>query len=167
MRWAIIRPMREAPTSAVIARVIRAARERAGLPIARVARASGIKERELEAIEAGHARPSIAALDRIARALGSSLVQLLRSRDLASRGGLEVRAATSRSREKLGLPEIGRAIAELPVKRGSKIDAAASAAILYAMKACNENQSAAARLLAMERKAFVRRLIRARRRSRG
>ena len=61
------------------------------------------------------------------------------------------------------LSQIARAIVELPVKGGSKIDAAESAAILYAMSVCNDNQSAAARMLLMERKAFVRRLRRARR----
>ena len=59
-----------------------------------------------------------------------------------------------------------RAIAELPVKAGSKIDAAEGAAVLYAMEISRNNQSAAARLLGMERKAFVRRLARARRKKR-
>jgi hypothetical protein len=143
-RWAIIPPMSLSTTSASVGLAIRAAREGASLPIARVARACGLTALEL---------------DRIARAIGKSLADLVRGGDKASSGPQGGGAPL-----RLGLPQIARAIAELSVQGGSKIDAAESAAILYAMSVCNDNQSAAARMLAMERKAFVRRLRRAKRR---
>jgi DNA-binding NtrC family response regulator len=115
---------------------------------------------ELDAIESGRARPSIAALGRIARALGADLVDLVRGADLGIPEGDHGGSL------RLGLPQIAKAIADLPMSIGSKVDAAESAAVLYAMNACGDNQSAAARLLGMERKAFVRRLWRARRRKR-
>jgi transcriptional regulator with XRE-family HTH domain len=129
-----------------------------------VAQASGLATPELDAIESGRTRPSIALLDRIARALGSNLVDLVRgaNHDPSHHALPE---PTSDSSPRLSLSQIARAIAELPVKGGSKIDAAESAVILYAMSVCNDNQSAAARMLLMERKAFVRRLRRARRRT--
>jgi transcriptional regulator with XRE-family HTH domain len=149
-------------TSPAVGRTIRTTRERARLPIGRVAQASGLATPELDAIESGRVRPSIALLDRIARALGLNLVDLVRGADIAfSHPGRQEPAAGPSPR--IGLSQIARAIVELPVKGGSKIDAAESAAILYAMSVCNDNQSAAARMLLMERKAFVRRLRRARR----
>jgi transcriptional regulator with XRE-family HTH domain len=151
-------------TSPAVGRAIRTTRERARLPIGRVAQASGLATPELDAIESGRTRPSIALLDRIARALGSNLVDLVRgaNHDPSHHALPE---PTSDSSPRLSLSQIARAIAELPVKGGSKIDAAESAVILYAMSVCNDNQSAAARMLLMERKAFVRRLRRARRRT--
>jgi transcriptional regulator with XRE-family HTH domain len=148
-----------ATTSPAVGRAIRAKREKAKLPLARIARDSGLTSAELSGIESGTARPSIAVLDRIARAMGSSLVDLVRT---ANSVGVVAAAPTS-ARAHLGLSEIARAIAELPDRIGSKLDAAESAAVLHAMSVCQENQSAAARLLGMERKAFVRRLRRARR----
>ncbi len=163
-RWAIIPYMSSPNTSSAVGRSIRTTRERAGLPVARIARASGLTASELEAIETGRSRPSIAVLDRVASALGSRLVDLVRAgaRSPALSGNAEALAGEL---PRIGLAEVARAIAELPVKGGSKIDAAESATILYAMSVCNENQSAAARMLSMERKAFVRRLRRARRRT--
>jgi transcriptional regulator with XRE-family HTH domain len=159
-RWAIIPPMSQPTTSASVGLAIRTAREGASLPIARVARACGLTALELDGIESGRSRPSIATLDRIAKAIGTSLADLVRGGERASTSSQPSGAAP-----RLGLPQIARAIAELKVHRGSKVDAAESAAILYAMSVCNDNQSAAARMLAMERKAFVRRLRRARRRT--
>jgi transcriptional regulator with XRE-family HTH domain len=148
-------------TSSDVGRAIRVTRERSALSLARVARASGVPASELQAIEAGRARPSIAALGRIARALGADLIDLVRRTDAGTdeRGEPAMRGSV-----RLGLPQIAKAIADLPASVGSKVDAAESAAVLYAMKACGDNQSAAARLLGMERKAFVRRLVRSRRR---
>jgi transcriptional regulator with XRE-family HTH domain len=151
-------------TSSAVGRSIRATREHAGLAVARIARASGLTAPELDAIEAGRFRPSIAVLDRIAGALGSRLVDLVRRGETGP--GLSDRPEGSPGPSpRLGLSQIARAIAELPVKGGSKIDAAESATILYAMNVCDGNQSAAARMLSMERKAFVRRLRRATRRT--
>jgi len=137
-------------TSVALGRRIRLSRRRANLPLGRVATESKLSASQLERIESGHARPTLAVLDRIARAMGMSLVELV----LDPNG-----VATTR----LGLPEIARAILELPDEVGPKLDAAEAAAILVAMTACRENQSAAARLLGMERKAFTRRLSWARR----
>jgi len=153
-------------TSPAVGRAIRAARERSGIPITRVARESALTASELTAIEAGRSRPSVAVLQRIAQALGSSLVDLVRGGEANSgRNSAERDGVPSSAPSRLGLSQIARAIADLPVTNGSKLDAAEAAVILYAMTACHDNQSAAARLLSMERKAFVRRLRRARRRA--
>jgi transcriptional regulator with XRE-family HTH domain len=147
-------------SSAAVGRAIRATRVRSNLSIARVARASALSPTELDGIENGRSRPSIAVLDRIARAIGSSLV------DLVNHGGNGADSRIGRLRNGdtsgLALPDIAQAILRLSVQGGSKIDAVEEATVLHAMTECNENQSAAARLLGMERKAFVRRLTRAR-----
>jgi transcriptional regulator with XRE-family HTH domain len=137
-------------SSAAVGRTIRISRKRANLPLGRVARACNLSPSQLERIESGRARPTIAVLDRIARAMGMSLVELVLDPN---------RAAKAR----LGLAEIARAILELPDDVGPKLEAVEAAAVLVAMTACEENQSAAARLLGMDRKAFVRRLSWARR----
>jgi transcriptional regulator with XRE-family HTH domain len=130
--------------------MIRLSRRRANLPIGHVAKECRLSASQLERIESGRARPTIAVLDRIARAMGMSLVDLV----LDPKG-----MATT----PLGLREIARAILQLPDELGPKLDAAEAAAIFVAMTACHENQSAAARLLWMDRKAFARRLSWARR----
>jgi transcriptional regulator with XRE-family HTH domain len=139
--------------SAAVGRTIRASRRRANLTLARVARACDLSTSQLDGIENGRSRPSIAVLDRIARALSMSLVELV----LGSNG----------AGPRLGVSEIARAILELPEAMGSKIDVVEETTVLVALNACQENQSAAARLLGMERKAFVRKLRRARRRERA
>ncbi len=118
----------------------------------RVARRSGLSATRLRAIESGRARPSLAILDRIARALGSTLVDLVIGPEDAPPPNL-------------GLTDIALAVVALPLpgRSGSKLDAVEAATVLVALRACNDNQSAAARLLGMERKAFVRRLSHARR----
>jgi len=63
------------------------------------------------------------------------------------------------------LDRIARAIVELPADLGSKLDAAEVAVVRHAMLVCDGNQSAAARLLGIERKALVRRWQRIRRES--
>lgn len=144
--------------SSTIGLALRARREREGLTLARVARVSGISVADLGAIEAGRGQPIIAVLGRVARALGVSLVDLVRSAGQAESG------ASMKPVSRLGLPEIAQAITELPSEVGSKVDVMISATVLYAMEACGDNQSAAARLLGMERKAFIRRVQRARHR---
>ena len=149
-------------TSPDVGRALRIAREMAGLEPARVARIGGVSAGELRRIEAGEIRPSIAILQRLAGAVGADLLDMVRRADGRStdgRGRVGVRTAP-----RLGVDELAHAIVELPSAVGSKIDAVASAAVLHAMVVCRDNQSAAARLLGMERKAFVRRLQRARRR---
>lgn len=92
--------------------------------------------------------------------MGSKIVDLVRS---AENSG-SVDGAPPRAQSLGGLSEIAQAIVDLSGKVGSKIDAVESAAVIHAMNVCHGNQSAAARLLGMERKAFVRRLHRAQRR---
>lgn len=137
------------PTSASIGRALRARRERESLSLARVARECGLTATELDDIESGRARPSIAVFDRIAHAVGSTLADL-------------VVVASEAPEARLGLDDIARAIVELPNEVGPKIDVVEAATVLFALSVCNENQSAAARLLGMDRKAFVRRLMHAR-----
>ena len=143
------------PSSVAVGQAIRALRERGKQSAIQVSRAASVSPSELASIESGRARPSIATLHRVARALGSTLVELVNDA-----GAPESAAASTVS---IGLPEIARAIVELPASLGSKVDAAESAAVLHAMQVMGDNQSAAARLLGMERKAFVRRLARTRR----
>jgi transcriptional regulator with XRE-family HTH domain len=148
------------PSSMAVGQAIRALRERSRQSVSQVSRSAEISNAELTSIEAGRARPSIAVLHRVAAALGSTLVNLVH--DASPHNG-SARTEQALGKNELGLPDIARAIAELPANLGSKVDAAEGAAVLYAMQVSGENQSAAARLLGMERKAFVRRLVRARR----
>ncbi len=150
------------PSAAAVGQAIRALRERKHQSLTAVSRTASISSAELAAIESGRGRATVAQLHRVARAVGSSLVDVVNdARMPASTNGAGMRSKAS----SIGLPEIARAIAELPGSLGSKVDAAESAAVLYAMQVEGNNQSAAARLLGMERKAFVRRLARTRRKS--
>jgi transcriptional regulator with XRE-family HTH domain len=174
-------------TSPDVGRALRVARERAGLGQGPVARASGLTAGELQSIEAGEAHPSIAVLQRLASAVGASLLEVVRRADGKSpaspRDGIgrndksaarldgngrndkaRIQAPAAVPTSSTGIEALARAILELPPNVGSKIEAVASATVLRAMAVCRNNQSAAARLLGMERKAFVRRLQRARRR---
>jgi transcriptional regulator with XRE-family HTH domain len=146
----IIAAMGVPTTSASIGRMIRLSRKRASLPIGRVAKDCKISASQLERIEAGDVRPTVVVLDRIARALGIRLIDLV----------LDPQDAEN---PLLGLSGIARAVLDLPDDVGPKLDAVEAATVLAAMTACCENQSAAARLLGMERKAFTRRLSWARR----
>jgi transcriptional regulator with XRE-family HTH domain len=154
----------------VVGRALRTARENAGLLPANVARRSGLTPAELRRIERGESRPSIAVLQRLASAVGTNLLEVVRHADrreepadgFARRRPFPDRVATPTTRP--GIDVLARGILELPPTVGSKIEAVAAATVLQAMALCRNNQSAAARLLGMERKAFVRRLQRARRR---
>ena len=146
-------------TSVTVGRAIRASRKRANLPLARVARKCNLSPTQLDGIESGRARPSVAVLDRIARALGMTLVDLVVNQQAAA----PARGVPRR----LGISDIARAILDLPEAVGSKIDVVQHATVLVAMSACQENQSAAARMLGMERKAFARKLSRARKPSKA
>ena len=59
------------------------------------------------------------------------------------------------------LERIGREIAKLPGDLGDKLEAAEAAAVKHALHVCAGNQSAAARLLGLERKALARRSVKA------
>lgn len=136
-----------------VGRSIRASRKRANLALARVARECKLSTTQLDGIENGKVRPSLAVLNRIARALGMSIVDFVLTTQRASARRLEV-------------SDIAEAILQLPDAVGSKIEVVEHAAVLVAMTACSENQSAAARMLGMERKAFTRKLSRAKRKRR-
>jgi transcriptional regulator with XRE-family HTH domain len=154
--------MKEGVSSPEVGRALRVARERAGLEPGHVARASGLSTAELLRIETGAGKPSIAVLQRFAGAIGANLIELVRR--LEERRGAPGVVRVEPRPDGSGIEQLAEAIVELPGDVGSKIDVVASAAVLLAMVKCNNNQSAAARLLGMERKAFVRRLQRARRR---
>src|SRR5258708_39011272 len=148
----------KSPSSLPVGQAIRALREQGRQSLSQVSRAAAVSNSELAAIEAGRGHPSVATLHRVARALGSTLVEVVNDARSAGNGAMHPGAS-------IGLSEIARAIAELPASLGSKVDAAEGATVLYAMQVEGNNQSAAARLLGMERKAFVRRLARTRRRT--
>jgi transcriptional regulator of acetoin/glycerol metabolism len=61
------------------------------------------------------------------------------------------------------LEELSKALVSMPIE-GSKLDAVEEAVVLHALATCEGNMSAAARLLGVDRKAFTRRLQKARRR---
>jgi transcriptional regulator with XRE-family HTH domain len=136
-----------------VGRAIRASRKRANLPLARLARECKLSPTQLDGIESGRSRPSPDTLVRIARALGTNVVDLV----------VETRRGSAR---RLGIADIARAILDLPQAVGSKIEVVQHATVLVALTACQQNQSAAARMLGMDRKAFTRKLSRARRRPR-
>ena len=144
------------PLSSSVGHAIQARRERAGLALVRVARESGVSVTDLRAIESGRTQASIGVLDRVAHTLGSTLADVVR-------GAWQADGAPGRPSSPLGVPEIARAIIELPDDVGSKVDAVTSVAVLRAMEESGDNKSAAARLLGMDRKVLVRRLGRARR----
>jgi transcriptional regulator with XRE-family HTH domain len=147
------------PSSFAVGKAIRALRERGRQSLSQVSRDAAVSTAELASIESGRGHPTIATLHRVARAVGSTLVELVHDAGTtAESGGARTSPATL-----VNLPDIARAIADLPAALGSKVDAAESATVLHAMDVTGNNQSAAARLLGMERKAFVRRLARTRR----
>jgi transcriptional regulator with XRE-family HTH domain len=137
--------------SFLVGRALGSLRARSKRPLSSVGRAAKVSRDELLAIESGRLEASIDVLDRIARALGSTLLEVIRS----SKQWFGTPAP--RDAGPLALADIGRAIADLPASDGSKVDRATSAAVVHAFDASGGNQSAAARLLGMERKAFVRR----------
>ena len=77
---AVARPVVDAEASRIGAR-IRALRHARRLTLVQLAAGSGLSHPFLSQLERGLARPSIGSLDRIARALGSSQVELLAGDD--------------------------------------------------------------------------------------
>lgn len=126
---------------------LRAMRIGKGLHAATVQEASGVSS--LAYVEIG--RASIADMDAVARVMGTTLPEVVQ----------EVRSAAGATTPPHTLTHVAGAILSLSV-RGSRVEAAINAAVREAMRVADGNQSAAARLLGMERKAFVRRLARAR-----
>jgi len=143
--------------SASVGRRIRELRVAAGLSLGQLAKMAALRPNVLLAIEAGRSRPSVAILDGLARPLRVTVLDLVQS---ARAPGPPAPARASG-----GLAAIARAIAELPVSVGDKLDAAGGAVVEHAMEVCAGNRSAAARLLGMERKALIRRWQRAQRES--
>jgi transcriptional regulator with XRE-family HTH domain len=138
-------------SSRSVGMALRSLRQRTGRSLPDVCKAADISAAQLRSIELGSDRPAIAVLDRVARSLGTTLPKVVR--DGASEGS----ATTT-------LAEIASAILALPDGDGSKVDRVEAAVVLHAMAVCLQNQSAAARLLGMERKAFVRRFAKAKER---
>ena len=124
-----------------------------GLSLRRLARLAGVLVSALERIEQGQARPSIALLDDIARALETSVLELMKGAQTPRKKAIDTKAVLER---------IAREIVELPEALGDKLEAAEGAAVRRAMHVCAGNQSAAARLLGLERKALVRRVAKTR-----
>jgi len=116
---------------------------------------AGLDRGVVASIESGARRPSAAVLGAVARVLRVKVRELAAAPRGARAGPLLVRAP------KGGLAGIARAIAALPTHTGDKLEAAGGAAVLHALAHCSGNRSAAARMLGMERKAFVRRVQRA------
>src|SRR5579862_2781098 len=109
------------PSAAAVGQAIRALRERGHQSLTAVSRAASISSAELAAIESGRGRATVAQLHRVARAVGSTLVEVVHdARTPGSTNGISMRSKAS----SIGLPDIARAIAELPASFGSKVDAA-------------------------------------------
>jgi transcriptional regulator with XRE-family HTH domain len=143
--------------SAFVGRALKERRLQRKLALGDVARRAGLRASEVAAIELGTGAPSVAHLQQLARVLGLSLAGLARD---ASPG-------RSPGPPPLGLDDIARAIVELPEGLGSKVDAAIGAAAQHALDVSAGNQSAAARVLCMDRKKFLRKLSKAARRRRS
>ena len=143
------------PVSAAIGGLIHELRTEKGLSLQRLAKMAGIQSTALARIEQGLAEPSIRILDELARQFDMSVIQLM---TLAQK-----KKPAKKVDSAAVLTRIGREIAELPESLGDKIDAAEAATVKHAMHVCAGNQSAAARLLGLERKALVRRLAKAER----
>lgn len=65
---------------------IRTLRRSHGMTLVQLAALTGLSHPFLSQLERGHARPSMVSLERIARALGSSQVELLAAADVERRG---------------------------------------------------------------------------------
>jgi transcriptional regulator with XRE-family HTH domain len=142
--------------SANVGRRLGELRVAAGLSPRRVATKAGLRVSALAAIERGMGSPSVRALDGVARQLRVSLSQLIReAQEKPKPKGEELKALLAR---------VGRDVAELPNSLGDKLAAVEIAAVRHAVTVCRGNQSAAARMLGLERKALIRRWNRIRRR---
>ena len=145
--------------SKAVGRRLRAMRETSGKQRFLVAKRAKVTLAELDQIENGSASVSVGSIQRVAVALGTTLLDVIQQLS---------QPASKRRHEDTEAPrlaDIADAILRLQVD-GSKEDVVVGAMVDAAMKACDNNQSASARLLGMERKAFVRRLLSARRKKR-
>jgi transcriptional regulator with XRE-family HTH domain len=126
---------------------LRRLRMKRGLHAAGVAKRAGVKAALLADVEAGHATATIDALDRIARALGTSLSSAM----------AEARKPQPRVDASADIDKLAAALVELPPEVGDKLEVVEAAALRRAMQISGGNKSAAARLLGLERKTLVRR----------
>jgi hypothetical protein len=125
-----------------------------GLTVGAVQSKAGVWN--LANIEVGKA--TIGELDSVARVFGTTLQALVERVKTPSPSG-----APSVPPSGQGLKDVADIVLMLPIK-GSKVDATVDTLVLEAMVRAESNQSAAARLLGMDRKIFVRRFQRAKKR---
>jgi transcriptional regulator with XRE-family HTH domain len=128
------------------------------VPLERLAAQTGLRPAVLLAIEEGDERPTLTTLDRLARQLSVSVVELVES----ARGPAR---APDPNVEAMGLERIAHAVTALPTRLGDKLEAVELEVVKHAMSVCGGNRSAAARLLGIERKALIRRWDKTRRRA--
>ncbi len=152
--------MNPLPSSASIGRTFRIRRESRGLSLAGVALRARIPVADLDALESGRRQPPIAELQAVARVLGTTLAELVKKGPAA-----ETLDTSPMPLEKMvTMSFLASAILALPDPAPlSRVEAVVGAVVLRAIEVSKGNQSAAARLLGMERKAFMRRLARAKR----
>jgi transcriptional regulator with XRE-family HTH domain len=143
--------------SAAVGRRLRDLRIAAGVPLDRLALQVGMEREVLFAIEEGsQRRPPIEMLDRVARRLKVSIVELVRAAK-TEQPSLEVPPPGGVHLESAGIDDIARAVAALPRHVGDKLEAVELAVVKHAMATSGNNRSAAARLLGIDRKALIRR----------
>jgi transcriptional regulator with XRE-family HTH domain len=135
--------------SAAIGLRLRELRLRAALTLPDLSKKVGLSASALRRIEAGAAEPSVSTLNELAGHLGTTLGQLVHA--------AKTQAARREASALRGPEEIGRAILNLP-DGTDKLTVVAQAAIRLALEQCDDNQSAAAHLLGMNRRAMMRRL---------
>jgi DNA-binding NtrC family response regulator len=110
---------------------------------------SGLTLKALAQIEEGRVSLSLRSIDRLARGLGVPSAMLVV-------GPAPARSKGTRMEVKASLARIAALIVRLPAGREAKLDAVERAVTAHALDVCGGNQSAAARLLGMDRKAFGR-----------
>ncbi len=135
--------------SLAIGYAIRRRREHMGKSVEWLAKKSGVDASVIAAIEIGSRQPTVDHLDHIGVALGTSAEALVRDARKAPASAVPV----AERLEKIARVVLG----ELPDALGDKLDAVERAIVTHAMEVSRGNQSAAARLLGLDRKALVRR----------
>jgi transcriptional regulator with XRE-family HTH domain len=149
--------MKAGPLTAAVGRHLQQLRLRAGIPIERLAKRVGLSASALQRIEERGAPLTIDMLSDLAGQLGTSVAEFVRQ---AKRSQSSAASRTSSEPEL-----VGKAILDLP-DGIDKLRVAAEAAVRLALELSRGNQSAAARLLGLERRALMRRLGRPTRKSR-
>jgi transcriptional regulator with XRE-family HTH domain len=143
----------------------------AGLTPQRLAKRAGVRPSDLLDMEEGRKRPSIETLDKLAKQLGVSVIDLVRGAPSVApppRPSAVQSAPVSPGRVGGGLrdlEQIANAIVALPDRVGDKLEAVDAAVVSRALDVCQGNKSAAARLLGIERKAVFRQLEKIERRA--